>query len=163
MTAVEETRLPGVGIRHDFVTGAGKRIGMLSHFSGRRELLIYDDRDPDACREIVELDEDDTRLLAELLGADHVAEHLIGLQQSLKGLAIDWLPVEAQAAGADAGGAARDVGLVGEAGVSVVAVIRAGEPVPAPPARFALRAGDTVVVVGAPQAIRQALARLRGE
>lgn len=161
MTDVEETRLPGVGIRHDFVTGAGKRIGMLSHFSGRRELLIYDDRDPDACREIVELDEDDTRLLAELLGADHVAEHLIGLQQSLKGLAIDWLPVEAPVAGA--GGAVRDVGLVGEEGVSVVAVIRAGEPVPAPPAQFALRAGDTVVVVGTPPGIRQALVRLRGE
>lgn len=36
MPDVEETMLPGVGVRYDFLTEGGKRIGVISHFSGRR-------------------------------------------------------------------------------------------------------------------------------
>lgn len=160
MPDVEETRLPGVGIRHDFVTASGTRIGLLSHFSGRRELIVYDDRDPDAGRDVVELDEDDVHTLAEMLGADHITERLAGLQQTLRGMAIDWLPVAETASVATVAGP--DGGLAGAAGVSIVAVVRDGETVPAPAADYVLRPGDTVVVVGRPEAIRQALRSLRG-
>ena len=69
MPDVDETRLPGVGIRHDFLTEEGKRVGVISHFSGRRSLLLYDSDDPDSCRDTVELNEDDVRVLADILGA----------------------------------------------------------------------------------------------
>ncbi|MGH2685932.1 MAG: hypothetical protein ACRDJP_10755, partial [Actinomycetota bacterium] len=91
MAQVTETQLPGVGVRHDFVTKDGNRIGVLWHRSGRRELLLYDRGDPDACRAVIVLDPDDTRTLAELLGSSQVTEALGAVQQQLHGLAIDWL------------------------------------------------------------------------
>lgn len=70
MTEVTETQLPGVGVRHEFTTVAGERVVVLSHRTGRRELAVYDRVDPDACTTALHLSPDDTRTLAELLGAD---------------------------------------------------------------------------------------------
>jgi len=73
---IEETRLPGIGLRHDFTTSDGTRIGMVTYHDGRRELLLFDDQDPDECRATVHLAEDDARVLADLLGGSQVIEHL---------------------------------------------------------------------------------------
>ncbi len=76
MARIEETRLPGIGLRHDFTTSEGTRIGMVTYRDGRRELLIFGERDPDECRATLALDEDDARTLADLLGGSQVIEHL---------------------------------------------------------------------------------------
>jgi TrkA domain protein len=89
---VEETKLPGLGIRYEFLTARGSRVGVIHHRTGRRELLLYDQEDPDTVRNVVALDPDDCRTLAELLGGSRVAEQLEHLQQ-VEGLAIDWLPL----------------------------------------------------------------------
>ena len=68
MARIEKTRLQGIGVRHDFTVADGTRIGMITYDSGGRELLLYDQRDPDECRTSLALDEDDARTLAELLG-----------------------------------------------------------------------------------------------
>lgn len=47
---IEETPLPGVGVRYDFTTEQGNRLGIVVHDSGERELLICDAADPDAAR-----------------------------------------------------------------------------------------------------------------
>ena len=49
MADVRETKLPGVGVRHEFTTADGTDIGVLVHHDGRREILVYDSDDPDAC------------------------------------------------------------------------------------------------------------------
>lgn len=67
MPDVDETHLPGVGTRCDFLTEGGKRVGVISHFGGRRSLLLYDSDDPDSCRDTIELNEDEQRTLAALL------------------------------------------------------------------------------------------------
>ncbi len=76
MARIEETRLPGIGLRHDFATSDGTRIGMVTFRDGRRELLIFDEHDPDECRTTLALSEDDARTLADLLGGSQVIEHL---------------------------------------------------------------------------------------
>lgn len=76
MARIEETRLPGIGLRHDFTTSDGTRLGMVTYRDGRRELLIFDERDPDECRATVPLSDDDARALADLLGGSQVIEHL---------------------------------------------------------------------------------------
>ncbi len=70
----EEVRLPGVGLRHDFQTRSGRRVGVVSHRTGRRDLVVYDTRDPDACSEVVKLATDEADALAELLGAPRIVE-----------------------------------------------------------------------------------------
>jgi TrkA domain protein len=158
MAEVEETGLPGVGVRHEFKTAGGDRLGVVAHHSGRRDLLLYDRRDPDACREVVPLGDDDTRTLAELLGAAHIVERLSDLPHAVRGLAVDWLPITED--GAFAGKTLQETRLRALTGVSIVAVIRDDEPVPAPPGEFRLEAGDTAVVIGTPAGIRSTVAML---
>lgn len=160
MTEIEEMRLPGVGIRHSFATKTGRRIGVLSHRSGYRELLIYDEDDPDSCRQTVRLDEDDSHTLAELLGAPHVREKVAQLQQSVEGLTIDWLPVRGASAGV--GATIGDTELRQRTGVTIVAVVRGEETIPAPGPDFRLTSGDVAVVVGTAAGIHRAFDLLEG-
>lgn len=161
MTDVHETRLPGVGVRHDFETRAGRRVGVIAHHAGQRELLVYDERDPDRCRETVRLDAHDAHTLAELLGAAHVESQLAALQQSIEGLTIDWVPI--RAASAAAGQTIGVMQLRERTGVTIIAIVRDGDVVPSPGADEQLLAGDTAVVVGTSERIGRAFAVLQGD
>jgi len=160
MTHIKETQLPGVGVRHDFGTRAGDLLGVITHRTGRRDLLVYDRRDPDACAEVLRLEEDESHSLAELLGGTRVTETIASLQQSVPGLTIDWLPISSSSACAMQSIA--DFGLRGQTGVSIVAVVRGSETLAAPGAEFVLEPGDTAVAVGTPESIRKAFALLQG-
>jgi TrkA domain protein len=142
---IHETALPGVGLRHDFTTRAGRQLGVITHRTGRRDLLIYDREDPDACREVVELTDDEAEALGELLGADRVVEHLAELQR-IEGLAIDWLAV--RSGSPYAGRTIADTQARKRTGVSIVAMLRNAGAIPAPTPDVRLEPGDTLVVVG---------------
>ena len=47
---IQETTLPGVGVRHEFTTDNGDRIGVITHHAGNRDVLVYDKMDPDIAR-----------------------------------------------------------------------------------------------------------------
>lgn len=161
MPDIEETHLPGVGMRHDFITRSGHRIGVVTHRTGRRELLVYDRDDPDACRDVVRLDEEEGHALAEVLGGSHVAEGVSNmLRQAVEGVAIDWLP--ASVAASCAGHTVAETSLRAETGVSIVAVVRGEDTYPAPSPDFRIEVGDTIVVVGTPQGIQEAFTHLEG-
>ncbi|HEX2038295.1 MAG TPA: cation:proton antiporter regulatory subunit [Acidimicrobiales bacterium] len=153
MPEVTETPLPGVGVRHEFTTSAGERVAVLFHRSGRRELVVYDADDPDTGRTVLHLDPDDTRTLAELLGATQVSEALTAVQQQLEGLAIEWItvPVRSRFAGATiAEGEFRT-----RTGTSIVAVVRGDSTIPAPGPDHRFVPGDVAVAVGTPEGLAQ--------
>ena len=156
---VNETALPGVGLRYDFTTRAGRQVGVISHRSGRRDLLIYDRDDPDTCQEVVQLSDEEADTLAEMLGAARIAGHLAQLQQRIEGLAIDWL--EIRPGSPYAGRPLGDTQARSRTGTSIVALLRGEQPIPAPSPDVPLQAGDTAVVVGTPTGIA-ALAVLLG-
>jgi TrkA domain protein len=160
MTRIEETQLPGVGVRHDFKTRGGARVGVISHRTGRRELLIYAERDPDACSEVLHLDEDEGHALADLLGGTSLAEASHDMTQHVEGLIIDWVTVAAVSPAA--GQSLVDCGMRRETGATVVAVIRDRDTIAAPGAEFVLDVGDIAVVVGTPEGIAQITQLLRG-
>jgi TrkA domain protein len=157
---IRETRLPGVGLLHEFVTRSGDRIGVVSHRKGRRELVLYDTGDPDAARVVIDLTHEDSAALAELLGGSRVTESLARLQQQVEGLAIDWVPVPQGSP--FAGRTIGTAGIRSTTGVSIVAVLRQGSAFPAPGPQFALRAGDTALVVGTPAGIEALVELLEG-
>ena len=148
---VNETPLPGVGLRYDFTTRSGREIGVVSHRAGRRDLVIYDRKDPDTCQEVVQLSGEEAETLAEILGIARITGRLAELQQRIEGLAIDWL--EIPAGSAYAGRPLGDTQARSRTGTSIVAVLRGEEAIPAPGPETPLRAGDTVVVVGTPHGI----------
>ena len=80
---IEETNLPGVGVRHDFTTRAGRQLGVVTHRTGRRDLLVYDRADPDACQEVIQLTDEEADTLADLLGAARLTGRLAALTQQV--------------------------------------------------------------------------------
>lgn len=159
MAEVTETVLPGVGVRHEFTTAAGERVGVLVLRNGRREVLRYDQADPDACSALLHLTTDDSRTLAELLGASQVSETVTAVQQQIEGLAIEWLEVDDGSAAVGttiAEGAYRT-----RTGASIVAVLRGDTSIPAPGPEFTFEAGDVVVAVGTTAGLAQLRSLLR--
>lgn len=151
MSEIEETTLPGVGVRHDFMCRSGRRVGVVSHNSGRRELLVYDSRDPDAVKASVELNGDEARTVADLLGGTTVVEHLGQVQQRIEGLAIEWIPLSDSFRPITIGeGEYRK-----QTGVSIVAIIRGETTIPGPGPDEQLAPGDVLVVVGTAESMER--------
>jgi len=146
MPEVSELRLPGVGMRYEFSTRTGDRVEVVAHRLGRRDIFVGEPDDPDAFRAILELTEEESQTLAELLGGSRITRELTKLRQALEGLAIDWLPVDRDSP--YVGRTIGDTRTRTRTGVSIVAVMRGDEAFPAPGADFGLKAGDTLVVVG---------------
>ena len=157
MTEIYETELPGIGVRQEFDTTAGARLGVLTTRSGRRELLLYDEEDPDSCRAVVHLDPGDSSVLADLLGANHVSETATSLQR-LDGLAIDWLAVGSNSS--LAGKSLADASVRSLTGANIVAIIHKGQTNPSPGPEDVLAAGDVVVAVGTPDSVDSLLTLL---
>jgi TrkA domain protein len=148
---VEETALPGIGVRHEFVTEHGQRVGLVSHRSGRRDVLFFDQRDPDAARVSVVLTADEAEALATLLGAARITRELMELPSQVQGLTVDWLRVPASSP--YAGRTLGDTQARTRTGASIVALVRDERVRPSPGPEAELLAGDTLVVVGTPQGV----------
>jgi TrkA domain protein len=163
MPDVRETNLPGVGVRHDFTTDDGTMIGVLVRRDGRREILVYDRDDPDACSERMQLSRSDTQTLSELLGAGRVTEAVAAVRQQIEGLAIEWYDLDTTSPAI--GNTIADLQLRTRTGASVVAVIRGDTTVPAPEPGLAFESRDVVVAVGTDEgltALRSILGPPRG-
>lgn len=154
MPRVSHTHLPGVGDRYDLELRSSRRMGVIAHKTGKRELLVYDADDPDACRETVRLDDDEGHALADLLGGTSVAEQAQAAPVDIAGMTIDWMLVAegSPAAGRSLG----ELDLREETGAIVVALVRGDETIPAPGPEQRFEAGDTVVVVGPAEAVGRA-------
>lgn len=152
MPEIRETKLPGVGLQFEFTTRSGERVGVISRYSGRREMLLFDERDPDAVRDRVELSESESAALAELLGGTRITAQLAALTAQVEGLIIDWLPLPPDFADMTIA----ETEMRTRTGSSVIAIVREGQAVPAPGPEDVLRRGDTVVIVGTREGITQA-------
>ena len=160
MPKIEETPLPGVGVRYEFATENGDRLGVITYRTGRRELLVYDRRDPDACSDVIRLTDEDTRALTALLGGSQVAQRSAAEAYQSEGFTIDWTPVAiASACAGQTLGHAVDPAVA--SGASVVAIVRNGKTIPSPGPDFVLGVGDTAVVIGPPEGTRELIAALQ--
>jgi TrkA domain protein len=160
MAEVHETDLPGVGTRFEYRTSNGDRLAVIVHRSGAREILTYDREDPDACHTVLRLSAADSLTLVELLGASRVTTHLGQVQQELEGLTIDWLTVAPASQWAER--TLAEAAVHARTGVSIVAILRDEETLPAPSADVTLQPGDRLVAVGRPDGVAQLERELAG-
>jgi TrkA domain protein len=151
---VEETKLPGVGLRHEFVTEDGRRIAVISVKSGARHLAIYREDDPDTVKASIELTNDEAQVLAELLGAPRVIERLAKLREQVEGITTAGIPLSDRSP--YVGRTLGDAAIRSRTGASIVAVFRGEEVTPSPTPDFHFRAGDKVVVVGTEEGVHAA-------
>jgi TrkA domain protein len=149
-----ETALPGVGVRYEFDTEHGRRLGVLVHRDGQRDVLVYCEDDIDSCNESLRLTPAESASMVELLGGTKITERLGDLRHEVQGLSIEWVEM-----GPGAPLAGRTIGegrIRTESGASVVAVLRGGASHPGPGPDFQFEAGDTVLVIGSHEGVSAA-------
>lgn len=149
-----EVKLPGLGVRYEFVTQAGMRLGVLVRRDGERDLLVYQSDDEDTCSATVELTTDESSAIVELLGGTKVTEKLSDLRHEVEGLSIEWVtlrdgsPLVNKTIG--------DGEIRTRSGASIVAVLRGTTSIPGPGPDFRFDAGDVALVVGSADGVRTA-------
>ncbi len=146
---VERTALPGIGLRHEFRTEKGQLAAVVSHVSGRRDLVIYRPDDPDTVLATLCLNTDEANGVAELLGTARIVERLADLQRQVVGLKTVQIPI--RAGSSFDGRTLGDTRVRTRTGASIVATIRGGEILASPRPDFLFHPGDLVVVVGTPE------------
>lgn len=151
---VFETKLPGIGVRYEFETSAGDHIGVVVRRDGRRDVVVYDEVDRDACRASVTMEPDESAALVEVLGGTKVTERLSDLRLEVEGLSIEWITMDSGAA--MTGRTIGDGRIRTTTGASVVAVIRGESSIPGPGPDFGFEAGDVVLVMGSTEGVQAA-------
>ena len=157
---IYETPLPGIGVRYEFQSESGDHVGVVVRRDGKRDIALYDREDPDSCKGTVELSEGDASKVAEMLGGTNITARLDSLRHMVEGLAIEWITMPSAGGLTD-----RTIGdghIRTKTSASVVAVIRGDTGIPGPDPDFMLRGGDTVLVMGSTDAVRQATSILTG-
>ncbi len=143
---MEVTPLPGIGVRKDFELGTGRRIGVVTLRDGGTDLIVSKKDDPDSCQASVRLTDDEAGVLANLLGAPQLVSQLREEHRDLPGISTRQLPIteESPFDGRTLG----ETAMRTRTGVSVVAVMRAGQVYPSPNPDFHLTEGDLLFAVG---------------
>jgi TrkA domain protein len=151
---VEVTPLPGIGVRKDFALRNGRRIGVISHRDGKLALILSKSDDPVACLAEIPLSYDEAGALANLLGAPQLVAQLAEEHKDLPGIRTRQLPITDHSPfdGRPLG----DTAMRTRTGVSLVAVMRAGQVHPSPGPEFTLAAGDLLVAVGTQDGLAKA-------
>ncbi|MFP5310187.1 MAG: cation:proton antiporter regulatory subunit [Actinomycetes bacterium] len=158
---IEETPLPGVGVRYGFDGADGRHVTVLVRRSGGRAVYVSSAADPDRADQVLDLDPADARTLADLLGGGEVSRELDALEDAMAGVGIDWITVDPASPGEG-----RTIGQLqvrSTTGVIIAAVLRTGELVATSPGPdLVLEAGDTVVVIGEPRDLPRVRDLFRG-
>ena len=73
-------------MRSDVITEDGRRVSVVAHRTGERDIAMFDVDDPDACTGSVPLTDDEAAALAEVLGASLTVSRLSALGDASIGL-----------------------------------------------------------------------------
>jgi TrkA domain protein len=143
---IEKIDLPGIGTRHDVVTKEGRRLGVITHRSGGRELAMFKAKDPDACSDSIHLSDAEAVALAEVLGTSLVLGQFANLGDKTTGLFTEQVILAASSP--FVGKKLGDTRARTVTKASIVALLSGAEVIPSPTPQATLEAGDIVVAVG---------------
>jgi TrkA domain protein len=154
---IERFDLPGIGVRNDVITESGRRISVVSHRNGERDLALFDVDDPDASTDSIPLTDDEAAALAEVLGASLTLSRLSSLGARDMGLYTEEISLPADSA--FIGRPMGDTKARTLTGSSIVAIARGTQVVPSPTPDVLFESGDVLVAVGTRKGL-DALSRL---
>lgn len=158
---LEETLLPGVGVRYQLALRSGQVLGIVVHRDGGAEIAMYDAGDPDRARGMIRLDPAEADAMAEVLGAPRLTKRFADLSREVPGLQSARITLPP--------GSPFDGRPLGETrartltGCSIVAIVRDTDVVPSPGPADLLHAGDVLVAIGSATGLEQLDQRLSGQ
>jgi TrkA domain protein len=144
---LQETRLPGVGVKYAFPLAQGGRVAVILHNDGQREIYYYARSPDDEPTAVIELHDDEARQLGAVLGGAYERPKIVEeLEMALGELSIEWVPVPDDSPAI--GRTLADCAFRARTGVTVIAILREPEPVSGAQPGDTVDRGDTLVAVG---------------
>src|ERR1700744_3206965 len=143
---VKEVLLPGVGLRYEFTSQKGDRIGIIARRGGDFDVVMYAREDPDQARPVFRLTDEEADAVAQILGAARIAERFVELTREIPGLEAGQVHILPGSVFVD-----RPLGdprARPRTGASIVAIVRNDEVLASPGPSETLRAADVLIVVG---------------
>jgi len=157
---LEETLLPGVGVRYELRTRSGQTLGIVVQREGSAEVAVYDRRDPDRALGVLRLEPDEVDAVAEVLGASRLTQRFADLSREVPGLESARFPIVEGSP--FAGRTLGDTRARTLTGCSIVAIVRGADVVPSPAPGDRLLAGDVLVAIGSATGLAELDRRLSG-
>lgn len=144
---LQETRLPGIGVKYVLRLDDGGRLTVILHNDGQREIYYFDRRDPEEPRAVIRLDDDEARQLGVVLGGAYERPKIVeDLEMALGELLIEWVPVPDTSP--LIGKTLAEVAFRARTGITIIAILREPEPVTGAQPQDVVQRGDTLVTVG---------------
>lgn len=151
---IEETPLPGIGVRRELRLATGRRVGVVTHRDGHTELILSRIDDPDACAASIPLSAEEASALGSLLGSAQLIAQLSAEQKDVAGVTTHQILI--RAGSTYAGRPLGDTQMRTLTGTSIVALLRNDEVIGSPRPDQVLEAGDLVVIVGTEDGLSEA-------
>src|SRR5918994_5205163 len=146
-TQLQETRLPGVGVKYSCQTAHGGRLTVILHNEGLREIYWFrhaDDEDPQA---VIKLEDDEARQLGAVIGGAYERPKIVEeLEMAFGELAIEWIAVPDTSPAI--GRTLAECGFRARTGITIIAILREPESVAGAQPEDVIERGDTLVTVG---------------
>jgi TrkA domain protein len=144
---LQETRLPGIGLKFTLRLDAGGRLAIILHNDGKRELYFFRRADDDEPPAVIGLDDDEARQLGAVIGGAYERPQIVeDLEMALGELQIEWIPVPDDSPWI--GKTLAEAAFRAKAGITVIAILRQPEPVSGAQPTDTIERGDTLVTVG---------------
>ncbi|MCV7260192.1 cation:proton antiporter regulatory subunit [Mycobacterium shimoidei] len=148
---VKEVLLPSIGVRYEFTTHDGDRVGIIARRGGDFEIVRYEREDPDRGQPVLHFTDEEADGVAQILGAPRIAERFTELTREVLG--IDTAQVGIPPSSPYVDRPLGDTHARTRTGASIVAIVRNDEVLPSPGPADVLRAHDVLVVIGTEKGI----------
>lgn len=155
---IEETPLPGIGVRREVRLTNGRRLGVVIHRDGHAELILSRVDDPDACAASIPLNADEASTLGTLLGSAQLMTKLADEQKHVTGVTTHQIMI--RPGSYYEGRRISETKMRTRTGTSIVAILRDEEVIGSPRPDQLLLSGDLVVIVGTDAGLAEAAALL---
>ena len=148
---VKEVLLPGVGLRYEFTSHQGDRIGIIARRGGDFDVVLYGRDDPDEARPVFHLTDEEADTVAQILGAPRIAERFTELTREVPGLEAGQIQIRPDTPFVDR--PLGDTQARTRTGASIVAIVRNEDVLASPGPAELLRARDVLIVIGTEEGI----------
>jgi TrkA domain protein len=148
---VKEVLLPGVGLRYEFISHKGDRIGIIARRGGDFDVVLYGSDDPDQARPVFHLTDEEAETVAQILGAPRIAERFTELTREVPGLEAGQVHIEPGSPFVDC--PLGDTHARTRTGASIVAIVRDEDVLASPGPAEMLRERDVLIVIGTEEGI----------
>ena len=138
--------LPSMGVRYEFTSHHGERIGIIARRGGSFDVVLYGRDDPDQARPVFRLTDEEADAVAQILGAPRIAERFTELTSEVPGIEAGQIAIQPGSVFVDR--PLGDTRARTRTGASIVAIVRDQQVLASPAPSEMLRAADVLVVVG---------------